>query len=268
MLTPTSWHELTPTQVYAIAPLLLGEPTIANQYQLFEAICPEGILSAIEELNEEELSLLLWQEEISEWWERAITEPIIPIIEHEQQAYQLPNPKFRCMVMVEYDFLETYYHEMTATGNYEGLPVKPEIITKLIAAMCRPTRPYAETQAADYDGEPRQKFNPETIAARAKAMQTLPIGIQAYCLLFFVGCRNFIANTYTSIFQKKDIDVENRLERFRAKNANPYGWKGVMFDLAETGLFGKFVETQYTSMHTILYYLQKKQADAREASKQ
>lgn len=267
MLTPTSWQQLTPAQVYAIAPLLLGEPTSTAQYQLFEAICPEGILSAIEELTEEELSVLLWEEQIAQWWEREITETIIPIIEHEQQAYQLPNPKFRCMVMVEYDFLETYYHEMTATGNYDGEKPKPEMLVKLIAAMCRPTRPYAETQAADYDGEPRERFNPETIAPRAAAMQTLPIGIQAYCLLFFVGCRNFIANTYTAIFSKKEVYIENRLERFRAKNINPYGWKGVMFDLAETGLFGKFVETQYTSMHTILYYLTKKQHDAREVAK-
>lgn len=250
---PKTWAGLTQNQILAVAPRVLQSPTIANKMCVFESLLNVEQLPIYAILNAEKV---LQQLRHVEWlWKTPLLEPIIPSFNIGGVDYLLPKARFEKLNIMEWSAANNAFDAMSATGNFTGSKPQTAQINNLILSLCRPSKHDLDETAVDYQGDPREKFNPELIESRLPLIQQLSENQKAYFLLYFVSCKKHIATQFKVLFKQENTEGVKKLD---------FGWIGVMMDLAKEGVFGNFEQTQFTPLYTILYYRAKCHYDSEE----
>ena len=94
----------------------------------------------------------------------------------------------------EYILSETYFNRYQETKN-------PEWIDRFFAVLYRPVKSRKEIESKDYDGDTRITFNAATVIRNSKRLENLSENYKHACLLFYDGCRNYLAHKFPLTFK-------------------------------------------------------------------
>ena len=142
-------------------------------------------------------------------------------------------------------------------------------LDKFIAILYRPERYNLKQlkKRADFDGCTREPFNPHLTAHYAELMDNIPFWKKNAIWLWFFNCDRFIKEqeleltgrsiSFASLFSKKKTDDVETLDE------NELGLTGLLYMIAESGLFGTVADVDRTNYFDILTTLLmwKQQAD-------
>lgn len=241
MRLPNSWQELTPVQVLSIAPILLQKPTVTNQIVLLEALLTPEQVYQYAKMSPEKVSILL--ADIKKWWNFPLEKPIIGSFMVGDVRYLMPDERLYHCCFVEFVHAEAIFQQLTNNPSNE------QLVDKLILSLCRPQRKDIVPESPEWDGDHRERFNPELVQSRVDKA-SFSNEFRAYFLLFFHGCMTFIYGRYPRIFKKAETAT-----------AKGFGWTGVVYDIADKGTFGTALDVKYSPLYNVLTYLDKCQYD-------
>lgn len=105
-----------------------------------------------------------------------------------------PDNELTNLLFGEYILSETYFNRHQETKN-------PEWLDKFFAVLYRPVKKRKELNSKDYDGDRRIKFNAATVIRNCKGLEYLPDNYKHACLLFYDGCRNYLAHKFPLTFK-------------------------------------------------------------------
>jgi len=236
----SSWEQLSAEQVLAIAPILLQKPSIANQIAVLEALLTPEQAFVYAQFMPEQVSKMLHQAKV--WWSKPLKKPIIPTFSMGDMQYLLPDECFYHCCFVEFIHAETVYQRLSSSES--GVD---RLVDQLILTLCRPKRQDIAIESPEWDGDYRERFNPELIASRIDKAN-FSMSFRAYFMLFYAGCMQFVHDRYPSIFKK-------------GSGKAGFGWTGVVYDIADKGTFGTALEVKYSPLYNVLTYLDKCQYD-------
>lgn len=150
-------------------------------------------------------------------------------------------------------------------------------LCRLLAVLYRPQLKNLKhlKKRTDYNGKTKVLFNANRVEADSKLLAWLPVWQLNGMLLHFTYCVHYI--------KENDIELEGRVLNFsplfpkpkatdvNAKPKPSTGWAGVLFGIAEKGVFGNAEHTDQTNLFDILIflfenYLQNKEIEKRQAS--
>jgi len=77
---------------------------------------------------------------------------------------------------------------------------KEEWLHKLIACLYRPKKRKYNPASETFDGDIREKFNPNNLQSRLKQIEKLDFELKQAILTYFIGCKNAFAQTYAHLF--------------------------------------------------------------------
>lgn len=247
-MIPRSWDELTDTQAIAIAPFALrSKGNLGVKMKAYEALLPPELLPVYAKLSAKEIQPLL--RDVNWIYETPVTKPHIRSFTINNIAYLLPREDFKNVRIIEYSYANQFYDELFDKKSFKAL-------NKVIASLCRPAKKDVDTESPDYDGDPRERFNPELIDQRAELFDNLPMEFKAYFLLLYNGCSEHIVKQFKPLFGEGGDDGKSKTPNF--------GWLGIIMSLADAGVFGSFEQTQYTFLYTAMAYRLKKYYEAKE----
>lgn len=244
---PSSWSDLTQEEVLAFCQIPYAtEPHYAK-------------LSLLSSFIPEDKTTLLTAEQLTELINRAFaftytdfTTQLIKHFELKNTKYLLPEVEFRNLNIVEFAYADNNYQEIFGIGNYNV--ANPSAINKLIATLCRPRRQQHEIEDPKWNGDYRQTFNPHKIPTEL-FISELTEAQRIYFLKYYESCKFALYKKYEVIFNQKKPKKNTK----NFKQAINFGWAGVIFDLAESNIFGDKDKVAYENLHDICYYLSKKQ---------
>lgn len=184
----------------------------------------------------------------------------IPRLKVGNNYYYGPDDGFQNLVFIEFlDALNWFkLFQDTKEETY---------LDKLIAVLYRPEVENYEIirKRNDFDGNRRVKYNRNLVEWRAEHLGKLPFYYKWAVYLYFNACYHFITS--------EEIDVNgitvNLGTLFRKENPDNIssgkglGMTGLMFKIAETGIFGNVESVAYQNIYDILLvmYQQKVEYD-------
>lgn len=143
-----------------------------------------------------------------------------PILGEGKEKVFGPHDRLEGITIYEMSYLFRIHEEYIETKAEAELD-------KLISIMYRrPKKRTPENVASSYEGDIRLPFNKHeyTIVRRTAFIKTLPIRTKKLILLFFESCRHSIVKTYPAVFTESTSTEK--------KSGIDYSWAGVLFDLA------------------------------------
>ncbi len=120
----------------------------------------------------------------------------------------------------------------------------------------------------------RSKFNTDDIPELAMHFDHIPEYIKQTILLWFTYCISIIKTVPLTIhgseidFSVLFPDSTELQEDSSVKQKPSLGWHGLLYDIAEKGIFGNLEQSDNTNLFTILVYLVKKKHEDDEANRQ
>lgn len=237
----SSWEEVDPDLLLRIIPHVYA----TDREQAKAALVP--ILSDIPHLVLIQLAGYQYARiaELCDWvWEQPLTIPIIPEIEHNGEIWKLPSECLYDSPFIEYDHLYNFLREV---GENDA------DTDRIIATILRPV---------GIDGK-RILFDGMQVDALVIKLKDLPDIYKAYCLIFATGCMRYIHEEY-GILWEEDKTTPIRDSRYSLQEGKDidFSWTGVAFQIAEVGVFGRYLEVIFSNCHTVLYYLAWKKQQA------
>lgn len=178
------------------------------------------------------------------------TLPIFKSFRFEGVDYAFPSDKLFNASANEYVIADEYYQKYIETQDTYQLQL-------LLATLVREID--KDKPTAERLEDPRIPFMyREEAEDRAQRLAGLEPAYQYAAFLQFTGSKKWIHDTYGRyIFSETEENAD----------PDPFGWWGVFFKLAETGVFGNLESTLQTSFHTICQYLMKNAMDAEREKK-
>ena len=228
---PSEWNELTAEQLKLIAPLYFGAYLVPDaQVRLIATIIPFGVFTKANSIQRYEIcSLLSFLNDIK------LTKNFFP----EFAGLFGPKDELRNVTVLEYATADAYFKMLIKTQEIKYLDF-------LVATLYRlPKFDKKEEKPQDWDGDYRQKFNPNLVEDNLKNIRKLPISFKYCVFLFFVGCKSKIIEDYSILFSGQNGDGGN-------------GWADTILDLAEAQLFGDLEKSATTYIHTAFMYFERK----------
>ncbi len=151
----------------------------------------------------------------------------------------------------------TFYEFRTASYYYAQYveKKKEEDLDRLIALLYRPGKKFwfIKKRRSDCNGIRRRPIsaetNPSILEKRARRLSKLPFPVKYTILLYCAGCFAFIRSGRPEI-DGKEITLE-RLFKDEPENES-IGMSGLLFSIAESGIFGNIRETDQQNIYTIL----------------
>ncbi|MDJ1468156.1 hypothetical protein [Xanthocytophaga flava] len=243
---PSNWKECSIEQIRRILPTVLGENPLPAQrmYVLQELISPALSKKKLRKLTDFERFELL---ELVRWcWNTPMDACPIEYFSFEGKDYYLPLKDFSHMSAIE--FAMGHLHmQIFLRGKYTHLD-------KLVSTICRPLDPGKNIMSPDFDGERREKYSTPAADVRAARFEKLDITYKIMVLQYFINLEKYIFKQY-DVFDKSSTKEE------QPKGDSAVLWVKMLFDIAETGVFGDIDKVYHTDIHTILFYLQKKKQE-------
>jgi hypothetical protein len=172
----------------------------------------------------------------------------VPIIEgffYKGSWFRLPKAKFADGKGIEFPMADRFLSDFQQSGDYKDL-------LKIVGTLARPK----------HKGKRVPLWSVEEAEKRAEYFADLPIETATAVLLYFVGVKKYIFETYDKwLFE----EVESQTKEAAAHFPN-FGWWGTYLGIAETGTFGDYKTVLQTNFHRICMYLIEKRR-IQEASK-
>lgn len=126
-----------------------------------------------------------------------------------------PDDTITNLLFGEYILSETYFTRYQDTKN-------PEWLNKFFAVLWRPVKKRREINSNDFDGDKRISFNAANVVRNSNRLENLPENYKHAALLFYDGCRNYLAHKFPLTFKpgsgpKEDtfISMSNLVDTIR-----------------------------------------------------
>ncbi len=218
---PIEKSQVREIKIRLILNLLNVRRNLRLQWKLFR--CDDEQIYALSELT----NFLFEGNELTKW--------LIPSVRIGWKTYYGPSDNLINVSLIEFSKADTYYLKYLKTKDEAWL-------NKMIAVLYRPKKVPYRPKAIDFDGEIRQQYNGEHVAAREKKFTRLPIPTKKAILINYQGVRNNLEKCYPHVF------------RTRKKGKN-LGWAPIILELAGDK-FGNEERTAHSRLHTILIYME------------
>ena len=246
---PSGWEELTKDQVRKVAVVhgngfernlqalfLLSSRRLKNDLARIDPAKVSAIADCLEWLND--------KRDLDDPTDEVF--PLVKSFRHKGTVYHFPQESLNDVMVGEWSWAD---HYITQIGENPHNPAPH--LHGLLATVCRPLRPKKERTAKDYDGYPRQYFNPELIPYFEKKLK----GVQPWVYFVlddYVGrCQKMLKARYEPVFSGPKSDGPN------------WGWNGIVMNVAETGIYGPEKSVNRENIHNLCLYLSKKILDDR-----
>jgi hypothetical protein len=174
----------------------------------------------------------------------------VPSFKPVWKTFYGPADQFRDMTFGEYRDGLRLFHDFHATGDMH-------ILTLLTAIFYRPKKSfhYIKKQLATYDGNIREKYNSNTLDARAKGLKHAPIGFVYGFYLLFASFQKYIVDAKI-LWGGQEIDFSILFESNKSEESNTnqvpgIGMDSIAFSMAESGTFGNIKEVDNTNFWEI-----------------
>jgi len=179
--------------------------------------------------------------------------PVIPF-NHQSKIINLklkyygPATAFADLSFFEFRMASYYYSQFIEKQNEQDLD-------RLIALLYRPAKSFwfIRKRLKNCDGIKRENIdshtNPNRLEARAKRVSRLPFAVKYTILLYVAGSFSFIRSGKPEI-DGKEIDLERLYKN--EPDGESIGMSGLLFSMAESGIFGNIDDTDKQNIYTIL----------------
>lgn len=174
----------------------------------------------------------------------------VPII----AGYHGPRDCFDNVTFCEYRTARGFFREFAEDGNEQSL-------NNLIAVLYRPAKPFwfIRKYLRSCDGEIRVPFiaksNPLILKKRAEKIGKLPYSLRYTVFLYFSGCEDFLKSGHPEVDGiKLDFSALYKSNQ-DDDNAGNVGMIGLLYSLAETGVFGSIEQTDNANIWDIMVRL-------------
>jgi hypothetical protein len=170
------------------------------------------------------------------------TTNLLPVIKTPWFKKNLHGPNDALYNITYHEYIEAHTHYVAFVKNHDD-----NDLNMLVATLYRPKK---------------QKFNEELVVKQAKQIAKLPYHIRYSVYLFFRSCENFF-QTGTIDINGVEVDLKVLYEPDPdAPNIKGIGMLGVLFELAQSGVFGNVDQTANRNLYEVLARLyQMRQTD-------
>ena len=154
-------------------------------------------------------------------------------------------------------------------GEYfESKGTDQDALSRMIACLYRPERRNLEADklSRDWDGKIQEPFNRARIDEHARLTAKLGVVHRTAILLWFTYTLNYI--------QERDLQIGGRTVNLsllfpkgetQEQKKKGAGFTGILYSVAETGIFGNAAATDQVGLFDILIYLYDKDLESRRA---
>jgi hypothetical protein len=156
-----------------------------------------------------------------------------------------PMDAFMDLVVVEYTHAITSFMAYSKTGDIAHLD-------ELIAILYRPSRSfmYFKRRKPEFDGLRRVNFNENSYMHRIKQVAAWPFEVKYAVYLYFLACEEHMKTGEIEIAGTRiDLSVMYKDLGEEQTDSDGLGLTGIMFKVAETGVFGTMKETAHTNIY-------------------
>lgn len=233
---PENWGEIPPSVRLECLRLLLLEDSILMRIAILKKLIklPKWVWLS---LSDDDLSALL---DVVSWMKiEPITVPIIDGFLWKGKVYKLTATNFDNGTAVQFPLADKFLQAFTEKGEEENL-------LRLVAALC---------VAAKND-----EF---IIEKRAESLQGLPHETQIAVMLYFIGIKQFISDTYGEYLFDDDEEEEDLAVRVSVAHFPNFGWWAAYLQIAESGVFGNYEQVLNTNFHKVIMYLIEKRKESK-----
>lgn len=123
-----------------------------------------------------------------------LTKNLIPEIKHSKKVFAGPDGALTNITFAEYILCETYFNRYNQTSDVNWL-------NKFVAVLYRPVKSKKEINSNNFDGDKRITFNAAQNDRLALLVKNLPTNYKRAILIFYEGCRNYIAHKFPLTFK-------------------------------------------------------------------
>ena len=172
-----------------------------------------------------------------------------PEFKHRGETYYMPKAKFENGCCLEFVLADGYYNKYRETGD-------EEVLLRLVATLCRPAS--KDKNALLLLGDNREQVvTKEQVEARMQRLKGLHPAMQVAVLMYFVGVKEYIANTYWMLFSAPPVqeNEEEEVQQEETTRGPKFGWWSKFMEVANEGLFGNYDEVLQKRLHLICMHL-------------
>jgi hypothetical protein len=236
-----NWEELTPKQVLQVVPHVFNDNS--NEVALLHILFKNKKIFT--KLSNEQVYDILG---LTEWVSSTLFKTnLIQHFKHGSKTYYGPETGLGNVTLIEFAKADNFYLMYLKTKE-------ERFLNSMIACLYRPSKLFWGIRKHFERGKDRRrKLNTDTIEEDASVFDDLKKELKQYVILFFMGCKESLYNTYYELFNSDDEG-----EKVKAPNEKSFGWAGIIYDLAETLPFAGLEKAKQANLHTALIYLNKK----------
>jgi hypothetical protein len=165
-------------------------------------------------------------------------------------GYHGPTDGFANLTFCEYRIARDYFRRFAETGQEPYL-------NYLVAVLYRPARhfSYFRRYKLSWDGEIRIPFksnsNPSALEKRAKRLSMVPFHLRYCVFLYFAGCEEFL-KAGKPVIDGVELDFSLLYSESSSHDKTNVGMIGLLYSLAESGVFGTIETTDNQNLWDIL----------------
>lgn len=243
---PTDWGEVVPARRLRVLQALTGTPGLSGRIEALKVLLdlPNRVFLGLSDLDISGLLLKL------SWLDLAPTaQPMLLCFEHDGRMYHAPKSHGLNLVALEYPIADEAFGNFMRTADLDALRL-------LIGTLYRERNP--DQAEAERRGDVRVALSSRWEAeARAERLKGVKSEVAIAAMLYFAGVKLFVHRSYgKALFQDENEAGSGDGSAGESNTANPIGWWGVYFNVAQEGPFGRNVEEVYqTSFHDVCLYL-------------
>jgi hypothetical protein len=250
---PATWNDLTrPLLLRVVAVLYTAHANdIQQRIHLLAVLLQLPLASVLLYVTPAQIIQLQWLTDFA-LAELTLTAQLLPWVrlpwrrDWRRRRWWGPRQRFRNLRFLEFMFADAYfvaYARDTTQGQW---------LDQLVAVLYRPQRRPYRPRALDYNGDRRQAFNPEHVAARVALLTHLPLVEKLAIVTWYRGCRLELERDFPRVFTPAtEAKVGGATD----------GWAHVARELSG-GAFGPLEQTEQQLVRDVLAKLED---DARAA---
>ena len=151
-----------------------------------------------------------------------------------------------------FEYIEAHHAFLACSADATGsIPV--ENIDRLIAILYRPKRRFLFFKKLSplWNGQSREKYNEHTVEGRMLKVSRLPLEVKIGILIWYRACEEFLQTGVIGIGLSQ-IDFSLLYQETDKAEQNDTGLIGVLYTLAESGVFGSVKQTAESNLYDVI----------------